>query len=361
MADEEQVKRLLAGVDEWNQWRKENLHIEIDLRRAVLRGSCLEEANLSKADLREANLFRANLKNADLRDANLSGANLEIASLNQSNLANAFLVSSNLGDADLSEANLRGARLLATGLGNLDLSETRGLDEVDHRGPSHVSTSTLKRSKGKIPEKFLRGCGLSDVDIEYSILADPNLRKEEILAITSKVYGLRANREIQLNYIFISYSHKDGAFVDEMAKHLKEKGIRFWRDIHDATAGRLEKVVARAMRLNPTVLLVLSKESLKSDWVEHETRLARGLEKELGHDVLCPVALDDGWKDCTWPERLREQIMEYNILDFSKWADEAEFGRMFGKMVEGLNLFYYKESASSQTLVNEQDRAYFDA
>jgi len=76
--------------------------------------------------------------------------------------------------------------------------------------------------------------------------------------------------------------------------------------------------------------------------------------------VLCPVALDDVWKDCAWPERLREQIMEYNILDFSKWADEAKFGRMFEKMVDGLNLFYYKESAVSQSLANEQDRAYYD-
>ena len=38
------------------------------------------------------------------------------------------------------------------------------------------------------------------------------------------------------------------------------------------TAGRLEKVVDRAMRLNPIVLLVLSENSVKSDWVEHEAR-----------------------------------------------------------------------------------------
>jgi len=36
----------------------------------------------------------------------------------------------------------------------------------------------------------------------------------------------------------------------------------------------------------------------------------------------------------------REQIMEYNILDFSNWKDDAEFGRKFGKLVEGLDLFY---------------------
>jgi len=125
-----------------------------------------------------------------------------------------------------------------------------------------------------------------------------------------------------------------------MEKNLDEKGIRFWRDIHDATAGRLEKVVDRAIRQNPTVLLVLSENSVKSDWVEHEARSARALEKELGRDVLCPVALDGAWKDCQWPARLREQIMEYNILDFSKWRDDDEMGRMFRRMVDGLDLFY---------------------
>ena len=34
---------------------------------------------------------------------------------------------------------------------------------------------------------------------------------------------------------------------------------------------------------------------IKNDWVEHEVRMARELElkKEMGCDVLCPIALDD--------------------------------------------------------------------
>jgi hypothetical protein len=125
-----------------------------------------------------------------------------------------------------------------------------------------------------------------------------------------------------------------------LEKGLNGKGIRFWRDIHNATAGRLEKQIDRAIRLNPTVLLVLSEQSVQSDWVQHEARLARKLEIETNRDVLCPVALDDSWKDCDWPERLREQIMEYNILDFSGWRDAGKFRRMFGRLLDGLDLFY---------------------
>jgi hypothetical protein len=52
------------------------------------------------------------------------------------------------------------------------------------------------------------------------------------------------------------------------------------------------------------------------------------------------VALDDAWKTCQWDAVLREQITKYHILDFSKWQDDAEFAKMFRKLVDGLDLFY---------------------
>ena len=53
-------------------------------------------------------------------------------------------------------------------------------------------------------------------------------------------------------------------------------------------AGRIEKQIDTAIRQNPTVLLILSKNSLNSDWVEHEARTARGLEKDLGTRCIVP-------------------------------------------------------------------------
>jgi hypothetical protein len=37
---------------------------------------------------------------------------------------------------------------------------------------------------------------------------------------------------------------------------------------------------------------------------------------------------------------LREQIMEYNILDFSGWQDEKVMQGMFTKLLDGLSIFY---------------------
>ena len=100
------------------------------------------------------------------------------------------------------------------------------------------------------------------------------------------------------------------------------------------------------MRLHPTVLLVLSENSIESDWVEHEAESARELEKELKRDVLCPVALDGSWKEADWPKRLRRQIEKYNILDFSGWEDDGTFVRQWIKLLAGLNLFYQSEEES---------------
>ena len=47
-----------------------------------------------------------------------------------------------------------------------------------------------------------------------------------------------------------------------------------------------------------------------------------------------------GWKDSPWPKRAMEQVMEYNILDFSAWKDDGKFGSTFNKLIDGLGLFY---------------------
>jgi hypothetical protein len=238
--------------------------------------------------------------------------------------------------ASLIETNVSGAKLGHTVFANSTLSRMRGLESVDHRGPSHISIDTFLLSEGKIPEVFLRGCGLSDADIEYARLSNPDLAIEEINKTLHKINDLRETQALQVSSLFVSYNPANSQFVDKIGKKLAEKGIRYWRDIHEMKAGRMEKQIDLAMRQNPTVLLVLSEHSLSGDWVEHEVRTARSLEKELGRDVLCPVALDDSWKSSPWPER----IMAYNILDFSQWKDHSKFDELFHKLIDGLELFY---------------------
>jgi uncharacterized protein YjbI with pentapeptide repeats len=345
MANQEQVERLLTGVEGWNKWRRENPDIAIDLEEASL-----IDADIRGANLGQASLVRARLIGTDLRVTNLAGANLERASLvfadlsgamlSEANFSGADLERSRFSNADLNKANLGGAFIGNTDFGNLNLSKIRGLSTVRHTASSTIGTNTIQLSKGKVPDVFLRGCGLSDWEIESAKLYQPGHSVSHVKDIVSRIFDLRANRAFQINQLFISYSYKDMPFVNKMEKALYKKSIRFWQDIHDAPAGPLENIIDHAIQQNPIILLVLSTRSIKGNWVQPEVRKARELEIKFRRHVLCPVVLDSSWETCDWPEVMREQIMEYNILDFSKWKDEREFGWMFLNLVEGLDLFY---------------------
>jgi uncharacterized protein YjbI with pentapeptide repeats len=367
------IAKLKQGAAVWNGWRVENrsvIGIDVDLAGADLSGvnlsgadlsgaklmganfhgtACLDTdftwSNLTKANFRTIPLRRANFSHADLTEADFSGAdlretNLLRADLTKARLSNVRLGGANLRDARLTDSQFRGAEMYDIAIASSDLSHVRGLANVSHLGPSSISTDTFALSEGQIPEEFLRGCGLPDWEIEVVKLHRTNLSNEDVNAILYKIYDLRATQALQISPLFVSYSHRDSEFVDKMGASLTQRGIRYWRDTHDMKAGRIEKQIDRAIRQNPTVLLVLSKHSLSSDWVEHEVRMARGLEKEMGRDALCPVALDDSWKDSRWPKRIIEQVMEYNILDFSAWRADSKFDGMFRRLIDGLQLFY---------------------
>ena len=380
MANPEQLAILKKGVEVWNKWRRKNITFSVDLTQSdlgggVLNGANLARANLNGASLRGAVLMRANLNNAtlfradvrevtlnsasiigagfnaadvrkakligaDLRKANLTAAKLQAVNLTNANLGRAHLIGADLTNAILDNVDFDLAELGGTVFGNVNLTNVSGLESARHRYFSIISPTTMQLSGGNIPLTFMRGCGLSDWEIEGVRLYNPHLSNDEVNEILYRMYDLRASQALQISPLFISYSHVDSKFVDKIGDHLTEKGIRYWRDTHEMKAGRMEKQIDRAIRQNPTVLLILSKHSLSSDWVELEVRTARELEKEIGRDLLCPVALDDSWKDSSWPKRIMEQIMEYNILDFSAWKDDSKFEGMFRKLIDGLKLFY---------------------
>ena len=75
----------------------------------------------------------------------------------------------------------------------------------------------------------------------------------------------------------ISYSHADSTFVDKLFDRLQFEKIALWRDIHDLAAGNIERQLTRAIEERDFVVLVLSSNSLKSDWVWLETHTARTL------------------------------------------------------------------------------------
>jgi hypothetical protein len=144
MANEEQVKRLLASVEGWNKWREENPDIKIELNEAVLSLTDLSFTNLSFANINLADLHGTKLRLADLREANLRGANLRGANLRGADLRRADLTGTDLTGADLRRADLTGAdlrraNLILTNLTYTNFKEAK-LDGARFMGASIYGT-----------------------------------------------------------------------------------------------------------------------------------------------------------------------------------------------------------------------------
>ena len=298
-----------------------------DLRVANLRGANLNKADLSGANLGRADLSRANLTEAYLPWANLSGANLTKAYLHQAilhrtNLREANLCWANLREAYLSEANLAKANLTEvelyeTTFANVDLTNVKGLDTCVDHGPSRIDYRTLEQS-GKLPQSFLRGCGLPDPFIDYL----PSL----------------LNQPIQHYSCFISYASKDEALAKRLHADLQDKGVRCWFAPEDIKIGDKFRVrIDEAIRTYEKLLLLLSENSMASAWVDKEVETAFDKEIEREDLVLFPIRLDDAVLESKtgWAADIRRSR---HIGDFSNWKNHDDYQKGLERLLRDLKV-----------------------
>ena len=363
MANQEHLDILKQGVEIWNEWREKHPDVEIDLLQADLNGvnlsyASLSDAKLTLAQLSGADLSGATLHGADLRyatlsstdlsGANLSGADLEAAHLRDANLSGALLIAANLYNANLYEANLydaslesadlsyailssadldfadlnwatlRSVTLGSTIFGDVDLSAVEGLETVRHEAPSTIGIDTIIRSKGKIPKEFLREAGVPDSIIK---------------AIPSLVGSLSP---IDYFSCFISYSSKDQDFAEHLHDDLLAEGVRCWYAPEDMKIGdKIRPRIDEAIRIHDKLLLVLSENSVTSDWVEKEVETAFEKERQQQKLVLFPIRLDNTVMQTTqaWAADIRRSR---HIGDFRDWKSHNDYLRAFSRLLRDL-------------------------
>ena len=82
--------------------------------------------------------------------------------------------------------------------------------------------------------------------------------------------------------IFISYSRKDIDFVRRLAGDLEKVGYEVWWDLTDLRGGDdWPRVIPAAIESSQFVIVVLSPNSIASDWVEREYMQAISLHKKI--------------------------------------------------------------------------------
>lgn len=80
-----------------------------------------------------------------------------------------------------------------------------------------------------------------------------------------------------MNHIFISYTHKDMAFVDELAVRIEAEAYKVWRDNILRPGSDWRQEIDRAIRDSFVLIVVVSPESKASEYVTYEWAFALGL------------------------------------------------------------------------------------
>jgi uncharacterized protein YjbI with pentapeptide repeats len=292
---------------------------ESDHRSALFLG-----ANLSNANLSDANFSYARFDGADLSGALLMSSSFKGASFYEANLFEAHLNSSDLSSADLRGADLSLAEVGLTTFGNNDLSTVKGLETVRHSAPSTIGIDTLYRSDGQISDAFLREAGIP----------------EDFITFVPSLVG----RAIEFYSCFISHSHLDDEFSRRLHSRMRHENLRVWYAPEDMKAGRkLHEEIFRAIQVHDKLLLVLSEQSMKSEWVMTEIRRAKKVEREEDRRKLFPIRLVDietilSWEcfDADSGKDLAAEVREYYIPDFSHWKDHDSFESEFAKLLSAL-------------------------
>lgn len=297
--------------------------IGADLRYASFRDAGLFRAHFTGDDLSRADLTGADLSYVDFSHANLCEASLSRTDLSYSNLTEADLNQAGLAGANLNTVSLRGANLSrsvmnGTQLANLDLSEVEGLETIKHGAPSSIDIETIYRSQANIPTVFLRGVGVPE----------PFIASMKALVI--------AMETIQFYSCFISYSNKDHEFTERLHTDLQTKGIRCWFAPEDLKIGdKLRPSFDEAIRVHDKLMVVLSKNSLKSQWVEKEVETAFDKEREQDRIVLFPIRLDDAVMETNqgWAADIRRTRY---IGDFCDWKNHESYENAFERLLRDL-------------------------
>lgn len=300
MANPEHLQILEQGVEVWNAWRRENESIRPDLHRTNLSTLAFFRGGFLRANFTEANLDHVDFAMADLTLADFTRAHLWRTDFTQSNLT---------------MANLSEVRLLNTVFGDTNLTDVQGLETCHHKGPSTLDHRTLAQS-GPLPLAFLRGCGLPDALIDY--------------------LPLLLNQPFQFYSCFISYASKDHAFAERLYADLQNNGVRCWFAPEDLKIGdRFRSRIDETIRVYDKLLLILSRRSVASQWVEQEVETALARERQQGTTILFPVRIDNAVTtlETGWPVLIRNTR---NIGDFRRWKTHDVYQKAFDRLLRDL-------------------------
>ena len=265
-------------------------------------------------------------------------ANLTATSFNFASLAEADLRLARFFRTELIETDLTKAKTGFTIFGEVDLSKVKGLEKVQHAATSVIDLKSIQNSRGEIPLVFLRGCGLSDLEVEVAKLVNRGLNSEQVTDITYRIHQLYIGSGIQYFSCFVSYNNKDELFAQRLYNDLQNNGVRCWYAPEDIKIGdQIRPTLDRQIRLRDKLLVILSINSIESKWVGDEVESALEEEQKNGRLVLFPIRIDNAVMDLRkdWAAKIKRRR---HIGDFSNWQDQGSYQKAFERLLRDLRI-----------------------
>jgi hypothetical protein len=98
---------------------------------------------------------------------------------------------------------------------------------------------------------------------------------------------------------------------------------------------KIRPTIDQSIRVHDKLLVILSENSMQSDWVEDEVEAAIEEEKKRETTVLFPIRLDEAVMDTdqAWAAKLRRTR---HIGDFSRWKDHDAYQQAFERLLRDL-------------------------
>jgi len=140
--------------------------------------------------------------------------------------------------------------------------------------------------------------------------------------------------------VFISYSSLDSDFADKLALNLVKSRINVWLDKWAMQAGdSLLDKIQTGLTESSFLLVILSKNSVKSEWCKKEINSALMRELDEKKVVIIPILLEE----CSVPLFLKEKLYADFTTDFEKGFESLLrplaklFSDHMGRIEEGDN------------------------
>lgn len=128
--------------------------------------------------------------------------------------------------------------------------------------------------------------------------------------------------------VFLSHSSKDNAFTRKLAERLRDAGVRVWLDEAEINIGdSLLTKISAAIESTDFVAVIISHNSVQSNWVQTELQMAMSRELADKKVRVLPIVIEP----CELPMFLRDKL----YADFSKPDD---FDTPFARLLRALGI-----------------------